>query len=150
MSAHSLTSTPLFPYYLDQRTNMTSRFIGTMTSINAGEIKIHAVAYINGALGIRLTCETTEEDGAVWDEPYATLSVNMGQASAALTRDCFYVKTWSENAIVAAEALASGWFEPAPEFPEVQNGYVKAPAWRLRAEKGEPWQHNSAKGGMKS
>lgn len=127
---------------------MTTRYIGTMTSVNAGELKIHALVYVNGGLAIRTTCEVTDDD-FVFEEPYGTLSVNMGDATLALPPDCFYAKTWAENAIHAAEALASGWFEPAPEFPSVQNGYVLAPVWRLRKEKGEPWVHNAKKGGMK-
>jgi len=74
----------------------------------------------------------TLEDG----EPLATLSVNMyrpecSQDSRDLPADCFYVKQWSENEELAAEALASGLFMQRADLPVAESGFVDAPAWQI-------------------
>lgn len=69
-------------------------------------------------------------------EPLATLSVNiyspgLSQDSRNLPANCFYAKTWSENAELAREALASGLFKVRRDIPLAMSGFVTAPAWEV-------------------
>jgi hypothetical protein len=70
-------------------------------------------------------------------EPLATLSVNMyrpecSQDSRDLPKGCFYMKEWSENELVAAEAKVSGLFAMRPDLPIALSGYVSAEAWEAK------------------
>jgi hypothetical protein len=107
-----------------------SEAIGTFKSRRWGEVKVVRSNYLfaNGPIAVKL--ETA--DG----EPLATLSVNMyrpecSQDSRDLPADCFYVKRWSENEELSAEALASGLFVERPDLPEADSGHVSAPAWQI-------------------
>lgn len=64
-------------------------------------------------------------------EPFATLSVNMPDASDSLPDDVFYLKTWSENAMVAAAAIAARVIERVPGIPTAYSGFISADAYRL-------------------
>lgn len=73
-------------------------------------------------------------------ERLATLSVNMyepecSRDSRHLPPDCFYVKQWSENESLAAEALASGLFIERPDLPVAHSGHVTAPVWQIKEAK---------------
>jgi hypothetical protein len=48
-----------------------------------------------------------------------------------LPPDCFYLKNWSENEELAAEALAAGLFKLRPDLPTSLSGWVEAPAAEL-------------------
>lgn len=110
--------------------------VGDMQSKRFGCVRILRSGYgSNHALAIVLQLA----DG----EPLATLSVNMdhgqtGLQSHELPEGCFYAKEWNENELVAADCLASGWFELVPELPRIASGYVEARVWRLREERGAP------------
>lgn len=70
------------------------------------------------------------------DGPLATVSVNMYQPectqdSRRLPKDCFYVKTWSENEELVDELLASGLFKVRDDLPASSSGFVTAPVWQL-------------------
>lgn len=75
----------------------------------------------NNALALVLQ----EEDG----EHFGTLSVNLDE-SAMLPPDVFYLKDWSENGPLYREFERLGHLIEAPEFPEVQTGFVTCRAYR--------------------
>jgi hypothetical protein len=56
--------------------------------------------------GGKLSVEIVADNG----EPIAMLSVNMPECSHLLSDGEFFAKTWSENAFIAEDALASGIF----------------------------------------
>lgn len=69
-------------------------------------------------------------------EPLAKLSVNMyrpecSRDSRDLPPDCFYLKTWAENAVLALEALHAGVFALRPDIPPAASGFVEALAAEL-------------------
>lgn len=104
--------------------------IGTFQSRRWGPVRVLRTNYngAHGPLAVVLQCA----DG----EPLATLSVNMyrpecSRDSKDLPADCFYVKRWSENEALSAEALASGLFVERPDLPEAESGWVSAPVWQL-------------------
>ena len=71
-------------------------------------------------------------------EPLATLSVNMykpdcSHESSDLPADCFYVKQWSENEVIARDAFASGLFVLRDDLPMASSGFVTAPVWQIKA-----------------
>lgn len=68
------------------------------------------------------------EDG----EPLTTLSVNL-DGSEGLPPNCFYMKDWTENAEIAAEAKRSGLFKYRDDIPTEQSGFVTADAWEIVA-----------------
>ena len=79
--------------------------------------------YPNGQMAVKLK----EEFGM----PFATLSVNLDISCA---EGCFWAKTWSENAPIRDQLLASGRFKDTGErYP---TGYVLAELWEL-VEKGD-------------
>jgi hypothetical protein len=78
--------------------------------------------YSNG----RVAVEVFGADG----EPFAVLSVNLPNVEAP-KKDHFYVKTWSENEILRAPALASGLFEDTGE--RIPTGWVEAEVWKVKA-----------------
>ena len=103
--------------------------LGQFKSAKWVDVGVYSATYgKSGPLAISLICD----DG----EPLATLSVNMytpecSADSSALPKDCFYVKTWSENETLAAEALASGIFKQRDDLPTARSGFVSAPAWQI-------------------
>ena len=106
--------------------------IGTFRSPRWGQVDVHRATYgkADGPTAVLLTIEG--------GEPLATLSVNMyrpecSRSSADLPADCFYVKDWSENEAIAAEAIASGLFERRGDLPPARSGYVTAPVWQIKA-----------------
>lgn len=106
--------------------------IGTFKSARWGQVRVLTATYgrSNGPLAVVLHTD----DG----EPLATLSVNMyrpdcSRDSRDLPPHCFYVKRWSENEEISADALASGLFEERPDLPPAESGYVTAPVWQLRS-----------------
>jgi len=106
------------------------KHIGTFTSHKWGRVNVMRGHYggASGPVAINLSCN----DGA----PLATLSVNMyrpecSQDSRDLPVDCFYVKQWSENEVLAAEAFKSGLFKAREDLPVAESGYVSAPVWQI-------------------
>jgi hypothetical protein len=106
--------------------------IGTFQSKRWGPVTVVRSTYgrVDGPVAVQLL--TAE------GEPLATLSVNMyrpecSQDSSDLPADCFYVKQWSENEVLAAEALASGLFVPRDDLPVAESGWIDAPAWQIVA-----------------
>lgn len=64
------------------------------------------------------------------------LSVNMykpecSEDSQQLPKNCFYVKTWSENKDIFEDARKSGLFKERPDLPIARSGHVSAPAWEI-------------------
>jgi hypothetical protein len=79
--------------------------------------------YGNGGLAVRILTE----DG----EPFATLSVRMPDDD--LPPGVFRLKTWSENAAIAAAVIAAGLITRV-DLPRASSGYVGADAYRLAVE----------------
>lgn len=70
--------------------------------------------------------------------PLATLSINMHRPayshdSSRLPADCFYVKQWGENEVIAVEAFGSGLFILRDDLELARSGYVTAPVWQIKA-----------------
>lgn len=106
--------------------------IGTFQSAKWGTVCVLRASYggATGPLAVVLLCAN--------GEPLATLSVNMyepecSRDSQDLPPDCFYVKQWSENETLAAEALQSGLFTQRPDLPPARSGFIEAPVWQLAA-----------------
>jgi len=104
--------------------------IGSFNSPRWGAVIVSRATY-GGATG-PLAVILKLEDG----EPLATLSVNMyrpecSRDSTDLPPDCFYVKQWSENEELAAEAMASGLFVQRDDLPVAESGWVEAPVWQI-------------------
>ena len=59
-------------------------------------------------------------------EPIFMLSVNLPESSHLLREREFFVKTWSENAEIAEDALASGMFR---RIGRTSGGALNAPIW---------------------
>lgn len=104
--------------------------IGTFQSRRWGSVRVMRATYggATGPTAIVLLCDN--------GEPLATLSVNMyrpecSHDSSDLPPDCFYVKRWSENAEISAEALASGLFTERPDLGRAESGFVAAPVWQV-------------------
>lgn len=86
----------------------------------------------NGPLAIQLVSVGDTDKDIYPGEPIAMLSINMPEYSERLAPDCFYLKNWSENMQIAADAIDSGLFERAKEFPEAYSGFVSAQAYRVK------------------
>lgn len=102
--------------------------LGTFQSARWGTVRVLRDSYdgAKGPLAVVLQCAN--------GEPLATLSVNMYEPdSRDLPKDCFYVKQWSENETLAAEALQSGLFTQRPDLPPARSGLIEAPVWQLVA-----------------
>lgn len=111
------------------------KHIGNFTSKRWGAVNVLRATYDgpDGPTAVVLRCE----DG----EPLATLSVNMyrpdcSHDSSDLPADCFYVKRWSENEELSAEALQSGLFVERLDLPSARSGWVDAPVWQIAAATG--------------
>jgi hypothetical protein len=107
--------------------------IGKFTSQRWGAVNVLRATY-DGPKGPTAVVLQTAEG-----EPLATLSVNMyrpecSHDSKNLPKDCFYVKEWSENETLAAEAAKSGLFKVRDDLPPASSGYVQAPVWQIAAE----------------
>jgi hypothetical protein len=61
-------------------------------------------------------------------EPFAVLSVNIPEAAHRLGPNEFFVKTWSENAEIANDALASGIFRYTGR---TSGDTLSAPIWQF-------------------
>jgi hypothetical protein len=114
---------------------MAEKRIGSWVSPKWGRVNVFRAKY-GGANGP--TAVLLESVG----EPLATLSVNMykpecSQDSRDLPRDCFYVKQWSENREIAAEAFASGLFVLREDLPIAHSGFVSAPVWQIKENDGQ-------------
>lgn len=104
--------------------------IGTIET-SYGKADVHRLTYLgpDGPTAISLV-------GSDYGEQIATLSVNMyrpecSHDSGDLPKDCFYAKTYGENELVAAEALASGLFIERTDLPKARSGYIEAPVWQI-------------------
>jgi hypothetical protein len=75
--------------------------------------------------GGKLSVELVADSG----EPIAMLSVNMPECSHLLSDGEFFAKTWSENALIADDALASGIFRDTGRRSGV---IVNAPIWTFK------------------
>lgn len=73
----------------------------TYTSRYGGDVQVVQSTYPNGNLAVQLYLV---EDG----EDFATLSVNLPAHTHRLRPGEFFVKTYSENAFIAQEALEAG------------------------------------------
>jgi|SRR5579862_1416045 len=62
-------------------------------------------------------------------EPIATLTVNLPNNNKMLNKGEFFVKTWSENEMIANDALKSGLFVDTGR--RVETGYVEAQIWKF-------------------
>lgn len=110
-----------------------SKILGTFRSAHWGEVTAIDGTYGGrdiGPLAVQLLT-----DG----ELLAILSVNLykpecSHDSKDLPADCFYVKTWSENAGIAEEARKSGLFIERLDLPRGLSGFIAAPVWQLRGE----------------
>lgn len=87
-------------------------------------LTLRTAAYANGNLAV----EAVTREG----EPYATLSVNMPPYDA-LPEGVFFLKTWSENAAIAAAFIDSGLIERAA-LPMRSSGFITADAYRFVEE----------------
>lgn len=94
-----------------------------------GEVEVILAKYPNKALAVQLWTNKSE--------PLARLSVNLvetveGYTSSQLPKNCFYVKDWSENEVIAREARESGLFIPRPDLGEGVTDFVKCEAWEVK------------------
>lgn len=112
---------------------MNNKHIGTFNSRQWGAVHAYRRNYesADGPVAVVLTTD----DG----EPLATLSVNMytpecSRSSRDLPADCFYVKQWSENEKLAADALKSGLFIERDDLPHAESGFVSAPVWQIAGD----------------
>lgn len=104
--------------------------IGSFDSKRWGKVIAYRDSYaFDNTLAVTLVSWNKEDE---FYEPLTTLSVHL-DASESLPKDHFYVKMWSENEVIAQEALTSGLFEVATEFPPAVGGFVVAPVWRIKA-----------------
>jgi hypothetical protein len=104
--------------------------IGTFNSARWGIVTVLRATY-DGPKGP--TAVVLQSNGG---KPLATLSVNMYRPecthdSSDLPADCFYAKEWSENKVLAAEALKSGLFKVRDDLPPARSGFVTAPVWQI-------------------
>lgn len=105
------------------------RTVGKFESKVYGQALIQVGSYgHNGPLAVAMT---SPKDGSL-----GVLSVNMykpecTQDSRDLPKDCFYVKTWSENEGLAKDAFKSGLFIERPDLPQARSGYVVASVWQF-------------------
>lgn len=114
------------------------RVIGYFNSFMWGRVTVQTSTYMraDGPLAVLLF----DAEG----ERLTNLSVNMDATDGAshdsrdLPADCFYVKTWEENSLLAFEALASGLFIQRPDLPVALSGFVAAPVWQIAKPEGVP------------
>lgn len=99
--------------------------IGQFQTRDWGMVDVFAGTYVSadGPLAIQLTDPET-------GEPIARLSVNMDGFSEKLPKNCFYMKDWSENERIAADALYSGLFRPV-DYPWVEGPWTTARAYKV-------------------
>jgi len=104
--------------------------IGVFESAQWGQVVVERSTYVDeaGPLAVYLNCAN--------GEPLAKLSVNMyrpecSHDSRDLPPDCFYLKHWGENEVLALEAFVAGVFVLRPDLPAAVSGFVEAPAAEL-------------------
>jgi hypothetical protein len=109
--------------------------IASFFSKQCGVVRTARSTYLSedGPLAVFLLTES--------GELLTKLSVNMyrpecSQDSRDLPPDCFYLKTWAENEVLADEALAAGLFKLRPDLPSASSGWVEAPAAQLLVDEG--------------
>lgn len=112
---------------------MTERTFPIRPGFDCPSARIEVTAYADGSFAIQLWTHQPEE-GPV--EPLATLSVNLPPYSKRLPPNCFYVKTYSENELIARDVAMSGWFKPRHDLPPRAAGWAVCTVWELLAEKG--------------
>ena len=105
--------------------------IGTFTSSRWGCVHVSRSTYEQESWPCAVTLTTDS------GEPLAALSVNMylpecSHDSKELPTDCFYVKEWSENKAIAADAFKSGLFILRDDLPIAKSGFVAAPVWQIK------------------
>jgi hypothetical protein len=86
-----------------------------------GVAKVQKTTYNDGNLAISLS----DSSGF----PLAKLSVNLPDNAYLLSENQFFAKTYSENAEIAKDALASGLFRQTNTI--VRNGWVECPIWEI-------------------
>lgn len=92
-------------------------------SFDSERLRIVTAAYFDGCLAVRVI----DADGA----PYATLSTHV--EGRCLGTEAFFLKDWSENAVLAAHLTEMGLFEALDDIPIAVLGHVWAEARRLVA-----------------
>ena len=86
-----------------------------------GVARVVTSKYNDGNLAVLLNDE--------FDSPLARLSVNLPDCDIYLEENQFFAKTYSENAEIAEDALASGLFKQTTI--SVKNGWVTLPIWEI-------------------
>ena len=86
-----------------------------------GVARVVTSKYNDGNLAVLLN----DESGS----PLAKLSVNLPDCDIYLAENQFFAKTYSENAEIAEDALASGLFKQTTI--SVKNGWVTLPIWEI-------------------
>ena len=90
-------------------------------------VKVEQKTYLNStAIAVILILPEDPEDPDYGEEELV-LSVNL--PDCVLEPGEFGVKIWSENEIIAREALASGLFMDTGK--RIRTGYVTAPVWKF-------------------
>jgi hypothetical protein len=97
-----------------------------------GTAHIDEAKYANGGLAIQLYC-TGEDD---FSEPLARLST-WHDATPFLPKNCFFVKLYGENELIAEDAAKSGWFKPRNDLGARHGKFARWPVWELLDERGE-------------
>lgn len=92
---------------------------------NYGSVRVQQGYYQHGG---HLAIKLIANEGTV----AAVLTVNI--PGLKLRPGEFFVKAWSENALIAADALASGLFVDTGR--RVATGHVKAQIWRFAEKEG--------------
>lgn len=88
-----------------------------------GVARVVTSKYNDGNLAVLLNDE--------FGSPIAKLSVNLPDCDIYLAENQFFAKTYSENAEIAEDALASGLFKQTTI--SVKNGWVTLPIWEIIA-----------------
>jgi hypothetical protein len=92
---------------------------------NYGNVRVKRGIYSAGG---RMALKLIANDGTV----AAVLTVNIPECSDLLKPGEFFVKAWSENEQIAADALASGLFVDTGR--RAPTGHTEAQIWRFTKE----------------
>ena len=91
-------------------------------SVEYGVVKVSLFKYHDGdGIAVRLFGED--------NMPLAVLSVNLPEYNWCLKENEFFCKTWSENEVLASEALSSGLFVDTGS--RIDLGNVVVQVWRI-------------------
>lgn len=114
------------------------KHIGSFASSQWGQVDVFLANYVSMRVGTRpypgpLAVRLMLANG----EPLASLSVNLYRPEASrdsteLPADCFFVKNYAENELLAPQALASGLFLERPDLGVGHSGYVTLPVWQVK------------------